>query len=94
MKKCFDTQKAERYFKERKIKYQYIDLVKYGLSKGELESVKASIGLKDLINPKAKEYKELNLQRLGAGSVAKSPIVRNGKQATVGYKPDLWKEWE
>jgi len=104
-KKCFDTQKAERYFKERKIKYQYIDLVRYGLSKGEFESVKAAVGLKDLINSKAKEYTALNMQHLGTGSVAeeilfknprlyKTPIVRNGRQATVGYQPEVWKNWE
>jgi arsenate reductase (glutaredoxin) len=104
-KKCFDTQKTERYFKERKIKYQYIDLHKYGLSKGEFESVKTAIGLKDLINNEAKEYKTLNMQQLGVGSVAaevvftnpklcKSPIVRNGKRATVGYQPEVWKDWE
>lgn len=105
VKKCFDTQKSERYFKERKVKYQYIDLAKYGLSKGEFESVKASVGLKELINTKAKDYKILNLQYLGTGSAAEeilfnnpkvynSPIVRNGKQATVRYKPDIWKDWE
>lgn len=104
-KKCFDTQKTERYFKERKIKYQYIDLHKYGLSKGEFESVKAAIGLKELINTAAKEYKTLNMQQLGTGSVAaevlsknpklfKAPIVRNGKKATVGFQPDIWKDWE
>jgi arsenate reductase-like glutaredoxin family protein len=104
-KKCFDTQKTERYFKERKIKYQYVDLNKYGLSKGEFESVKAAIGLKELINDRAREYKLLNMQQLGVGNVAaevlfknpklyKTPIVRNGKQATVGYKPDIWKSWE
>jgi len=104
-KKCFNTQKAERYFKERRIKYQYIDLYKYGLSKGEFESVKAAVGLRDLINSKAKKYQESNLQRLGTGSVAEevlfknpklyqTPIVRNGRQATVGYNPEVWKEWE
>lgn len=104
-KKCFDTQKAERYFKERKIKYQYVDLAKYGLSKGEFLSVKAAVGLKALINSKAKEYKVLNMHRLGTGSVAEetlfnnpklyqSPIVRNGKHATVGYSPDVWNSWE
>lgn len=103
--KCFDTQKAERYFKERKIKYQYVDLSRYGLSKGEFQSVKTAVGLKELINPKSKEYTALNMNRLGTGSVAeeilfnnpklyKSPVVRNGKQATVGYKPEVWKEWE
>ncbi|MDD2587034.1 MAG: ArsC family transcriptional regulator, partial [Syntrophomonadaceae bacterium] len=54
VKKCFDTQKAERYFKERKIKYQYIDLKEKALSKGELNSVKASVGLDNLINSNAK----------------------------------------
>ncbi|MCX8130578.1 MAG: ArsC family transcriptional regulator [Clostridia bacterium] len=104
-KKCFDTQKAERYFKERKIKYQYVDIHKYGLSKGEFESVKAAVGLKDLIDTGAKEYKTLNMQNLGMGSVAaetlfknprlyKTPIVRNGKLATAGFHPDIWKVWD
>lgn len=103
--KCFDTKKAERYFKERKINYQYVDLERYGLSKGEFESVKAAVGLKELINTNAKEYKTLNMQFLGVGSAAEetlfknpklynSPIVRNGKKATVGYKPEVWKDWE
>lgn len=104
-KKCFNTQKTERYFKERKIKYQYVDLYKYGLSKGEFDSVKAAVGLKDLINNEAKEFRSLNMQQLGTGNTAaevlfknpklyKTPIVRNGKQATVGYKPEIWKNWE
>lgn len=102
--KCFDTKKAERYFKERKIKYQYIDLERYGLSKRELESVKASVGLDPLINCKAKEYTTLNLQYVGSHmreeillknpKLYVSPIVRNGKHATVGYRPEVWKDWE
>lgn len=103
--KGFETQKAERYFKERKIKYQYIDLYKYGLSKGEFESVKAAAGLKAMINEKSKDYLSLNMQNLGVGKAAEeilfknpklynAPIVRNGKKATVGYQPDVWKEWE
>ena len=98
-KKCFETQKAERYFRERKIKFQYIDLDKIGLSKGEFNSVKTAVGLKELINLKAKEYKAFNMQNLGIGTVAeeilfnnprlyKTPIVRNGKKATVGYLPE------
>jgi len=103
--KCFDTKKAERYFKERKIKYQYVDIHKYSLSKGEFNSVKIAIGLKALINDKSKEYKTLNMQYLGIGSCAEevlfnnqkllvTPIVRNGKLATVGYKPEIWTKWE
>jgi len=105
IKKCFDTQKAERYFRERKIKYQFIDLNLKALSKGELENVKAAVGLNDLINSKAKEYKTLNLEHIRTSSVReeillnnpklyKTPIVRNGKQATVGYQPEIWEDWE
>lgn len=103
--KCFDTKKAERYFKERKIKYQFIDLNIKGLSKGELQNVKAAVGLRELINEKSKEYIKLNLQNIRTDSVKEelllnnpklynTPIVRNGKMATVGYKPEIWKSWE
>jgi arsenate reductase-like glutaredoxin family protein len=101
--KCFDTKKAERYFKERRIKFQSIDIVKYGMSRGEFQSVKAAVGLDAIIDDKAKdseilrylaydedrEEKLLEDQRL-----IKTPIVRNGKKATVGYCPDIWKTWE
>lgn len=103
--KGFDTKKVERYFKERKISYQYIDLCKYGLSKGEFDSVKAAVGLGDMINISSSEYTRLNMRNLGVGKVAEevlfknpklynSPIVRNGRKATVGYRPDIWSEWE
>jgi arsenate reductase (glutaredoxin) len=103
--KCFDTKKAERYFKERKIKYQLIDLAQKGLSKGELRSVIAAVGLTELFNTKSKEYERLNVQKLFNASVkeelllnnptlCKTPIVRNGRAATVGYMPEVWKTWE
>lgn len=105
MKKCFETQKAERYFKERKIKYQYIDIIKYGISKGEFESIKNSVGLINMINVSAKEYNSLNLDKIRMESIKteilianpklyNTPLVRNGRKATVGFKPDVWKAWE
>ena len=104
VKKCFDTKKAERYFKERKIKYQFVDLTMFSLSKGELQSVKAAIGLNNLVNSESKDYKKLNMDRIismsgreemlfNNPSLYKTPIVRNGKQATVGYMPDIWASW-
>ena len=104
-KKCFDTKKAERYFKERKINYQFIDLAIKGLSKGELHSVKAAVDLKNLVNNNSKDYKKLNMDRIISTSGREeilfnnpslyiTPIVRNGKQATVGYEPDVWELWE
>lgn len=100
--KCFDTKKAERYFKERRVKYQAIDLVKYGISKGELQSVKSAVGLENLVDwdhPDAAllkylAYDEDKFQKLLEDPrLLKTPLVRNGKQATVGYQPDVWKDW-
>ena len=101
--KCFDTKKAERYFKERRIKYQFIDVIKYGMSRGELNSVKNAVGLDAMLNPKAADYalvqhlayEQDKIERLLEDpSLLKTPIVRNGRQATVGYCPDVWKTWE
>ena len=104
--KCFDTKKAERYFKERRIKYQYVDLLRYGLSGKEFDAVLRGVGgIDNLINwdstdqqntrmrymddPRAKEDKVYD-----DPSLIKTPIVRNGKQVTVGYCPEIWALWE
>ena len=100
--KCFDTKKAERYFKERRIKYQYIDLNRYGISRGELQSVKNAVGLENLVDEKHPDAAliawlartEDKLERIFADpTLLKTPIVRNGRQATAGYQPDIWKNW-
>ena len=105
-KKSADTRKAERFFKERNIKFQAIDLKEKGMSKGELQSVmQAAGGLDALIDEDAKDKDMLALIKyitpedkmeklLENQSVIKQPIVRNGRQATVGYQPDVWKKWE
>ena len=101
-KKSFDSKKAERYFKERRIKFQAIDLKKYGISRGELQSVLRSVKLPDLIDPKHPDAKLLEYLAYDQDKVEKlledptllrTPIVRNGKQATVGYQPEVWKTW-
>lgn len=102
-KKCFDTQKAQRYFKERRIKFQFIDVDRFGMSKGELQSVKNAVGLEALINEKDQDYpliqylatNEAKFEKLLEDPyLIKTPVVRNGKQATVGYCPDTWKTWD
>ena len=100
--KCFDTQKAERYFKERRIKYQRVDILQKGLSKGELNSVIASVGMEAIVSDKTEEYHlyrhltaEAKLEKLlECPTLFKTPIVRNGKIATIGYCPEIWKNWE
>ena len=102
-KKCQDSRKAERYFKERKIPFHYVDLTVRGLSKGELDKVKASVGLDNLIDKSGKEYAKRNLKYLvhdveevllAYPLLLKTPIVRNGPKATVGYQPETWEEWK
>ena len=104
--KCFDTKKAQRYFKERRVKVQSIDVEKYGMSQGEFRSVKSGAGgLEALIDQISKLYEQLHIAYLERKEdieqlllenpgLFKTPIVRNGKQATVGYQPDIWKTWE
>lgn len=104
-KKCFDSKKAERYFKERKIKFQYIDLDIKGVSKGELNSIKKNIPINDIINKNAKEFKSLNIDKIRSlemkeeillknPKLFKSPIVRNGNLASLGYAKEVWDKWE
>ena len=102
--KCFDTKKAQRWFKERGIKFQMIDLAQKGMSKGELDSVlKAVGGLDNLLDQKSKSYASLAYlaydedkkeKLLEDGTLMKTPVVRNGRQATVGYCPEVWEKWE
>lgn len=101
--KCFETKKAERYFKERRIKYQYVDLKKYGMSVKELESVKRAVGLEAVIDESSADYPLLayladdaaRLEKLyECPELIKTPVVRNGKSATVGYCPEVWKDWD
>lgn len=104
--KCFETKKAQRYFKERRIKFQFIDLAKYAPSPGEYRSFKSALGgMANLIDTASKEYESCFIQYLATEAAIeekllenpglfKTPIVRNGKQATVGYCPDIWQKWE
>ena len=101
--KCFDTKKAERWFKERRVKFQAIDIKKYGMSRGELASVKNAVGLDNLVAPAHPDAvllsylasNEAKLDKLYEDpTLLRTPIVRNGKQATVGYCPEVWESWK
>ena len=100
--KCFDTKKAQRFFKERRISVQNVDLIKYGLGPRELQSIKAAVGFDALVdwdNPdtailKYLAYDQDKLEKLLENPQwLRTPIVRNGRQATVGYCPEVWKGW-
>lgn len=100
--KCFDTKKAQRYFKERRVPFQNIDLLDVGISRGELNSVIQAVGLDALIDPKHPDaplltylaYDQDKIEKLLENpKMLKTPIVRCGKKAAVGYRPELWQEW-
>jgi len=106
-KKCKDTQKAVRFFKERNIKTQFINLKEKGVSAGELKSISNSVPLKELVDGDGKEIEKRELEYILYGPeqsifdklldfplLLKTPIVRNGKKATLGVKLDVWKEWK
>ena len=102
-KKCNETRKAERYFKERRILYHFRDLNEKGISKGELENIRRVFDLEDLFDKEGKEYKKRNLQYmtfnieeelLNDALLFRTPIVRNGKEVTIGYQPEIWKNWD
>ena len=104
--KCFDSKKAERYFKERRIKYQYVDLLRYGLSGKEFDAVLRAVGgIDNLIDWNSKSEAVTLMKYMDDRtakedkvfddpSLMRTPIVRNGRQATVGFCPEIWANWE
>lgn len=102
--KGFDTQKAERFFKERRVQVQRIDAIKYGLGRRELESVCAAVGVDNLCDRDSRAFRESVLcytqdrETILSGlmekpQLLKLPIVRCGRLATVGYCPQVWEQW-
>ena len=105
-KKCFDTKKAQRYFKERGIRFQMIDLKEKEMSRGEFDNVCRALGCwQQLVDPNAKDKQTLALlealvdwqqedKLFENQQLFRTPVVRNGRQATVGYQPQVWQSWE
>lgn len=101
-KNCSDTRKAERFFKERRINFHFRDLNEKGISKGELENIKRVYPAEELIDKDGKQFRKRNLQYithdveeelLSDPLLFKTPIVRDGKNVTIGYRPEVWKKW-
>lgn len=103
-KKNFDAQKAERFFKERRIPVQVMDLKKHKLGDRELQIMAKGIGLQGLLDKDDKRVKKhpacyCNIDSMIMDAIRenpwllKSPIVRNGNQCTIGYQPDVWEAW-
>ena len=101
-KKCKDTQKAERFFKERKVPYQFRDLTQKSVSKKELDNFKQFYKLESLIDKEGKQYIKRNLQYilhdveaelLDDSLLFRTPVVRFNRKVVVGYEPERWSEF-
>ena len=103
--KCFETKKAERYFKERRIPFQALDLKKHKLGEREIRMMISAIGIEKLIDREDKKVKEhpacyYDREELLIPAIQENPwllrlpIVRNGNKMTLGYQPDVWAQWE
>ena len=100
--KCQNTKAAQRFFKERRVPIQFVDLNEKGLSEGEFQSIKKAVGLENMLDREGREYQKLNLkyQKFDIESklkennlLLKTPVVRQSPKATVGYAPETWKQW-
>ncbi len=100
--KCSDTRKAERFFSDRRIQFHIRDLNEKGIAKGELDNITRVIPLEDLIDREGKQFRKRNLEYmkfdiedelLKDALLFKTPIVRYGREVTLGYQPEIWKKW-
>ena len=104
VKRNFDVQKAERFFKERRIQVQFVDMGKKGPSKKEVQLFIQKLGNPGAFAVDSELYKG-HLIRFTSDmdtiiekvtlepQLLKTPIVRNGQQITAGFCPDVWKNW-
>ena len=103
-KKNFEIQKAERYFRERRIPYQALDLKKHRLGEREIRLMLDIVGIEALIDREDRKVREhpacyYDRTELLVPAIQenpwllKTPVVRNGNRITVGYQPDVWETW-
>lgn len=101
-KKCKDTQKAERFFKERRVEFQFRDLTQKGVSKKELDNIKQHYDLDYIIDKEGKQFSKRNLEYMVFNTeeelledplLFKTPIVRSNRKVAIGYQPDIWEEF-
>lgn len=105
VKNDFDTRKAERFFKERRVKIHFVDFKTRAPSKGELRRFFQKFGGDAVIDRDAKRFKALGLQTAHYSDerwleiaeeeplILRTPLVRYGSHLSVGHDPDAWKSW-
>ena len=97
-----ETRKAERFFKERRVPFAFVDLKERALSPGELESIARAVGSDALLDPDSRAFLRAGLAHLVYDPLEEAlknplllrlPIVRRGREAVAGYNPQAWQAW-
>lgn len=98
-RKCSVTRKAERFFRDRAIDYQFIDLAEKGPSRGELAAIAAAVGRDSLVDLEGQHAKKRGLaymdfdpeeEILTDPLLLRTPVVRDGRKAVIGDAPADW----
>lgn len=98
-RKCAVSRKAERFFKERDVPYQFVDLADTGISPGELEALRRAAGTDGLLDTDGARYKKRGLAYMDIDPVEeiladprllRTPAVRNGADAVLGDQAEGW----
>lgn len=101
-RKCSETRKAQRFFSERGIRFAFVDLTERPLSRGELANIARAVGEERMVDTEGRRYAERNMRYMVFDTLEelerdplllKTPVVRNGREATVGPAEAEWKRW-
>lgn len=98
-KKCRDTQKALRFFKERRIPVHFVNITEKPVSGGELDAFIRALGAEALLDTEAKGYASAKYRAdkreciLADQTLLRTPVVRNGHLVTSGHQESTWKTW-
>jgi arsenate reductase-like glutaredoxin family protein len=97
-----DTRKAERWFKERRVPFAFVDLKERPLSPGELASIARAVGADALLDRESRAFQRAGLAHLVYDPIEEAlqnplllrmPIVRRGREAMAGFSPEAWQAW-
>ena len=103
--KSADTRKAQRFFKERRVKVHFVDLKIRAASRGELTRFAQKFGAEALLDRESRRFQSLGLSTAYYSDkkwleiledepmILVQPLVRWKKGLTVGLAEEKWREW-
>lgn len=99
-RKCKTSRKAERFFSERGIAFQSVDIDAKAPGRRELELFAEVIGIDAILDAESKAYRDRGFAYMEFDAIdeiasdprlLRTPIVREGRACAVGDDPAFWK---